>query len=178
MALVLVSLLWAATAAAQPASIIIDYPADGSLFPPDIVAPTFLWHDPDKRATSWRIDVAFADGSPGIQVRASGERLQTGEIDERCISETNKLPTLTAEQVETRTWKPDTRTWEAIKRQSVAGNATITITGFAHPDSRQAISRGQMTIQTSKDPVGAPIFYRDVPLMPSEGENGVIKRRH
>ena len=25
------------------------------------------------------------------------------------------------------------------------------------------------------DPVGAPIFYRDVPLMPSEGEKGVIK---
>ena len=30
-------------------------------------------------------------------------------------------------------------------------------------------------IQTSKDPVGAPIFYRDVPLMPSETEKGVIK---
>ncbi len=28
---------------------------------------------------------------------------------------------------------------------------------------------------TSKDPVGAPIFYRDVPLMPSETEKGIIK---
>ena len=37
------------------------------------------------------------------------------------------------------------------------------------------LSRGQVTIQTSRDPVGAPIFYRDVPLMPSAGENGVIK---
>ena len=30
-------------------------------------------------------------------------------------------------------------------------------------------------IQTSADPVGAPIFYRDVPLMPAETEPGVIK---
>jgi tetratricopeptide (TPR) repeat protein len=177
-ALVFAPLLWAAAAAAlnaQPASIIVDYPAEGSLFPPDMVAPTFLWRDPDKRATNWRIDVAFADGSPGIQVRSSGERLQTGEIDERCISETNKLPALTAEQAEARTWKPDAGAWQAIKRQSVAGRATITITGFADQDSRQAVSRGQVTIQTSMDPVGAPIFYRDVPLMPSEGENGIIK---
>ena len=37
------------------------------------------------------------------------------------------------------------------------------------------MSRGQVTIRTSTDPVGAPIFYRDVPLMPSEAEKGVIK---
>src|SRR5581483_2014511 len=172
-----VPLIWAAAATAlgsQPAAILIDYPAEGSLFPPDMVAPSFLWRDQDKRTTSWQIDVAFADGSAGIQVRSAGERLQTGEIDERCISETNKLPTLTPEQAEARTWKPDAGTWAAIKRQSVAGKATVTITGFA---DQEAVSRGQVTIQTSKDPVGAPIFYRDVPLMPSEGENGIIKPR-
>ncbi len=32
-----------------------------------------------------------------------------------------------------------------------------------------------MLLRTSKDPVGAPIFYRDVPLMPSKQEDGVIK---
>jgi tetratricopeptide (TPR) repeat protein len=32
-----------------------------------------------------------------------------------------------------------------------------------------------VTIQTSKDPVGAPIFYRDVPLMPEETQKGVIQ---
>jgi hypothetical protein len=31
-----------------------------------------------------------------------------------------------------------------------------------------------MAIQTSKDPVGAPIFYRDVPLMPSGTTKGAI----
>jgi tetratricopeptide (TPR) repeat protein len=37
------------------------------------------------------------------------------------------------------------------------------------------LSRGRVSILTSRDPVGAPIFYRDVPLMPSETEKGVIK---
>jgi len=32
-----------------------------------------------------------------------------------------------------------------------------------------------VSFTTSKDPVGAPIFYRDVPLMPSETKKGVIK---
>ena len=36
-------------------------------------------------------------------------------------------------------------------------------------------ARAQVRISTSPDPVGAPIFYRDVPLMPSEVEKGVIK---
>jgi len=159
----------------QPVSVTIDYPAEESIFPPDMVAPTFLWRDPDKSATTWRIDVTFADGSAGIQARSSGERIEVGEIDERCISETNKLPELTPQQAEARTWKPDATTWEAIKRQSVAGKARVTIAGFVDKDSRQPVSRGHVTIRTSKDPVGAPIFYRDVPLMPSEGENGVIK---
>ncbi len=168
-------LLHAGALSAQQPSITVDYPADGSIFPPDMVAPTFLWRDTDKSATTWRIEAMFADGSLAIQARSAGERIKIGEIDERCISETNKLPELTPQQAEAHTWKPDASTWAAIKRQSLAAKATITITGFTDKDAPQPVSRGQVTISTSKDPVGAPIFYRDVPLMPSEGENGVIK---
>jgi tetratricopeptide (TPR) repeat protein len=157
------------------AQITVDYPVEESIFPPDMAPPTFLWRDPDKRASTWRIDVTFGDGSVAVQARSAGERLQIGEIDTRCISETNKLPELTPQQAEAHTWKPDVATWGVIKRQSVAGKATVTLTGFAGQESRQPLSRGQVTIWTSKDPVGAPIFYRDVPLMPSEGVNGVIK---
>jgi tetratricopeptide (TPR) repeat protein len=32
-----------------------------------------------------------------------------------------------------------------------------------------------VALSTSADPVGAPIFYRDVPLMPSEGANHVVQ---
>ena len=53
--------------------------------------------------------------------------------------------------------------------------AMITISGFNENDGKNVLSRGRVSIQTSKDPVGAPIFYRDVPLMPSETEKGIIK---
>ena len=51
----------------------------------------------------------------------------------------------------------------------------MTITGWGGASAAAAVSRGKVVIQTSEDPVGAPIFYRDVPLMPSELQKGVIK---
>jgi hypothetical protein len=74
---------------------------------------------------------------------------------------------LTPIQAAQHTWKPDEATWTRIKEHSAASPATVTIgagAGAAH-----------IRIATSRDPVGAPIFYRDVPLMPSELEKGVIK---
>ena len=49
----------------QPAQVTIDYPAEGSIFPPEITAPTFLWRDAAESAQPWRIDVDFGDGSAG-----------------------------------------------------------------------------------------------------------------
>ena len=158
-----------------PARITIDYPAEASIFPPEITPPTFLWRDTEKTATVWRIDVLFADGSAEIHTTAKGERVRIGEIDPRCVAETNALPELTPQQAAARTWAPDARTWESIKKHSRAGAATVTITGFGDRNLEHAVSRGQVAIQTSKDPVGAPVFYRDVPLMPSELKRGVIK---
>jgi tetratricopeptide (TPR) repeat protein len=157
------------------AKITIDYPEDGSLFPPDIVAPTFIWRDESQEAVAWKIDILFRDGSKKIEARSSGERLAVGEIDERCISSTNELPKATPEQVSSHVWTPDAGTWEKLKQHSLADVATVTFTGFTAKDSKHPVSQGSITIQTSKDPVGAPIFYRDVPLMPSETEKGIIK---
>ncbi len=157
------------------APIVIDYPADGSVFPPDMAAPTFLWRDPAPGAVSWRIEVSFADGSPAIRVAAKGERMQIGEIDPRCVSPTNQLPALTPQQAAAHTWLPDPAIWAAIEKQSVAGAATVTISGFAAGNAGPPVSRGRMLLHTSPDPVGAPIFYRDVPLMPSKSATGVIK---
>ena len=122
--------------AAAPIS--IEYPADGSVFPPEITAPAFLWHD--SASAAWTIDVEFHDGAASIHARANAPA-----------------------------WVPDAAIWEQIKKHSVEGPATITITGTARN------ARARVSIHTSKDPVGAPIFYRDVPLMPSEVEKGVIK---
>jgi len=158
--------------AAQPAAITIDYPREGSVFPPDIAAPTFIWRDSTETATSWVIEVEFRGGGPPIRLQSRGDRLRIGEIDPRAAGETNELPKLTPEQAAARIWAPDAETWAAIKKDSARKPATVTITGFR---DRTPVSRGRVTIQTSRDPVGAPIFYRDVPLMPSELEKGVIK---
>jgi Flp pilus assembly protein TadD len=158
-----------------PAAITIDYPEDKSTFPPEITSPTFIWHDGGKAAMTWRIDVSFADGSAEIHAIAHGERMRIGKIDPDCVAATNELPRLTPRQAAARTWTPPSAMWETIKRHSVAGPATVTITGFDSAKLDHAVSHGHITIQTSRDPVGAPIFYRDVPLMPTETEKGVIE---
>src|SRR5512141_2220064 len=56
------------------APIIVDYPADGSVFPPEITPPAFLWRDAARAARWWEIQVEFGDGAPGIRVRAAAER--------------------------------------------------------------------------------------------------------
>ncbi len=160
---------------AKLATITVDYPAEGSIFPPEIALPTFLWRDAADSALIWTIEVTFTDGSAAIKSQSAGERLRPGEIDPRCISRSNELPKLTPDQAAARTWIPDAATWATIKRHSTEHLASVAITGFADEHLKHPISRGTVEIETSKDPVGAPIFYRDVPLMPSDSEKGVIK---
>lgn len=157
------------------APVTIDYPEPGAMFPPEIAAPTFLFRDIAAKAEAWLVEVTFDDRSPAIRVPAAGERLRVGEIDPRCESDTNQPPRLTPQQAAARTWIPDPITWSEMKRRSVAHNATVTITGFHDGKLRKPVSRGSVVIRTSRDPAGAPIFYRDVPLMPSDAEKGVIK---
>jgi Flp pilus assembly protein TadD/Tol biopolymer transport system component len=147
----------------RPQPITVDYPLEGSVFPPEFPPPTLQWRDASPRATAWAIDVAFGEGAaPALHAESRGEPLQIGEIDPRAVGSAH-------------TWIPDAATWEAIKKGSTGKAAVLTITGYRDAARRRAVSRGQVTIQTSTDPVGAPIFYRDVPLMPSAGEKGTIK---
>ena len=92
--------------ARQPAAIVVDYPAEGSVFPPEFPPPLVLWRDGGSRATSWTVEAIFADGGPPIRVEARGERMRVGPIDARCVSPTNEPPKLTAEQAAARTWRP------------------------------------------------------------------------
>ena len=149
----------------------IDYPLDGSIFPPGITPPTFIWRD--AAAGSWQIEVVFADRSAPIHIQSAGERMRVGAIDPECVSDTNEPPKLTPRQAASWTWTPDAATWAAIQARSTSQLATVTITGYnsAHGASSQA----RMALSTSGDPVGAPIFYRDVPLMPSQGANGTVQ---
>ncbi|MFY9802067.1 MAG: tetratricopeptide repeat protein [Candidatus Acidiferrales bacterium] len=164
-----------AAARPAPASITIDYPQDGSIFPPEITPPTFIWRDASSAATTWRIEVRFADGAKPIQVTSRGEPIKIGKIDPRCVSDTNKPPSLTPEQAAAHTWLTDAGTWAVIKQHSVEHPATIEISGIGDNASGGTVSHGRVTLTTSQDPVGAPIFYRDVPLMPSEGAKNFIQ---
>jgi len=151
----------------------IDYPLDGSTFPPEFPPPTWQWRDVTG-STSWQIEVAPGDGSPALSFESTGPGLRVGASDPRTVAATNEPPALTPEQASAHTWTPDEATWSKIKAHSVEKPARIVITGRRAGDTR-VLSRGALAIHTSKDPVGAPIFYRDVPLMPSENEKGVIK---
>jgi hypothetical protein len=148
----------------------IDYPESGSIFPPGITPPTFLWRD--AAGTSWTIDISFADGSQFIHFITKGERMRLGEIDPQTVSDSNQPPKLNAQQAETWTWTPDATAWSVIQAHTVSAPATLVITGYR--DGLSAWSQARMNFTTSKDEVGAPIFYRDVPLMPSAGVNGVV----
>jgi tetratricopeptide (TPR) repeat protein len=152
---------------AGAASLRLDYPAEGAVFPPDFSPPTFLWHD-DSPAASWKIEATFASGPP-LRIVTAGQRARVGEIDPDCISTTNRLPEADPKQ---RTWKPSASLWDQIRQRSVDAPVTLNWTGLA---AGRAVSSASVHIRISSDPVGAPIFYRDVPLMPTETEKGVIK---
>jgi Tfp pilus assembly protein PilF len=169
---VLAAAVWALISAAGVAAqssprIVIDYPEEGSIFPPDFAAATFLWRDSRAGGARWQIDIGFEDGLPALVRTSNGEFLRVGEIDPRAVAESNELPRLTPEQAATHTWKPDRDTWAEIQRRGAGKSFTVAIAAGG--------VRAQVRLSFSRDPVGAPIFYRDVPLMPSELEKGVIK---
>lgn len=156
------------------AALKIDYPLDESVFPPEIVAPTFLWHESAPQADTWLIDVALPQSSD-VYVLVSGRPAAVGEIDPDCIDENYGPYQPTPYQSSARSWTPDAAVWAAMKQGTIEAAATVTIFGFRSDQPDRLLSAGRMRFETSSDPVGAPIFYRDVPLLPSRGEQGVIK---
>lgn len=118
-----------------PGNLVLLYPHNGTLFPPDIALPTFRWKDQTGKADSWLV-IADING----EVEASSDLLARQE------------------------WKPDPETWARIKQKSQGKNIQMTILGVQESNSEKILSGTSIFIQTSYDEVGAPIFYRDVPL--------------
>ena len=115
--------------------ITVEYPYAGSLFPADIIAPTFKWRDIILEADLWKITVTFEDGKAPLEYR----------IDER-------------------QWRPSKEAWETIKKRSIEKRVTVRIRGFISEKPKTVVSEGAVEFGTSKDPVAAPIFYREVNL--------------
>ncbi|HLB74102.1 MAG TPA: tetratricopeptide repeat protein, partial [Sedimentisphaerales bacterium] len=153
--------------------IVVDYPFEGSVFPPEIVSPRFLWHDDAKGAGLWLVDVSFDTSPHHIYALTSG-RLPERRIDLDAVSPANEYYKPSGYDLSARAWSPDEATWGLIKASSIKGPATVTILGLSGGDLK-VLSRAAVRIRTSRDSVGAPIFYRDVPLMPSKTSKGEIK---
>ncbi len=164
-----------APAASSKPALILDIPVNGTIYPPEIIPPQFAWRD-DTPATIWRIEVVFGEHARSIKAWSNGEKMQLEPLDTGL--EGYVPPTLSEEQKRTHTWRPDAKTWAEIKKHSVDQPATVIVSGFASEKDKEPLSHAQATVQTSKDPVGAPIFYRDVPLLapaPETMQRGVIK---
>ncbi|HEX4006675.1 MAG TPA: tetratricopeptide repeat protein [Acidobacteriaceae bacterium] len=165
-----------ASADSQAKGITVEYPREGSLFPVDMVAPLFQWRDAHAGSKIWRVEVKFGERGPKIREWSVGELMKVGPVDDALTGFVP--PTLTPEQAASHTWRPDAKTWEQIKKHSQKQPAVIRFEGYSNKDDRQPVSSGQVTLATSPDPVGAPIMYRDVPLIPpppESEERGVIK---
>ncbi|MCK6554579.1 tetratricopeptide repeat protein [Candidatus Binatia bacterium] len=113
----------------------VTYPLDGTLFPPEIVAPTFVWDDRSAGVDRWFVVTQFGDGEPPFMFSASERR-----------------------------WRPSEQDWAQIKRRSLEKDATVVVAGVDSRDPAKILSSARVRIQTSTDEVGDSIFYREVPL--------------
>jgi tetratricopeptide (TPR) repeat protein len=128
-----------ATVAAAPdateARLQITYPLEGTLFPPESVAPTFVWEDETASADRW--DVVVRDDAGSEVLRAS---------------------------VDAPRWRPSEEGWKQMKRRSVDRDAEVIVTGVGQTKRATGSSSARVHIRTSKDEVGDSLFYREVPL--------------
>ncbi len=113
----------------------IEYPLDGSVFPPEISSPTFRWVDSSGPNRSYGIDINFRDGQALLEFGIRGTY-----------------------------WRPDAQTWETIKARSREKPARFTVRLLDAGAQNTIAAEASISISTSSDEVGAPIFYRDVNL--------------
>jgi Flp pilus assembly protein TadD len=83
----------------------IKYPLDESLFPPEIVAPTFVWDDKTEGVKQWTVLLRFDDTEEVLRFPTNEPR-----------------------------WRPSEADWAEIKQRSVERDAEVAIVGVG-PDA-------------------------------------------
>jgi tetratricopeptide (TPR) repeat protein len=142
-----------------------DYPLQDAVFPPDMAPPTFVWSDPATGADTWLIDVSARAGRNHLYVLTQGASApRENDTDPRTISAAVAAYQPPAPPVPVRRWMPDGQVWDEIVGLSGGQAVVATIAGLRGDKPGQILSRGSIRFSVSQDPVGAPIFYRDVPL--------------
>lgn len=154
----------------------VRYPFEGSLFPPDIVAPEVLWND-GSGSRRWLVTIRFGSTRDTLHVLCNGKRVEP-IIDAQCVRDDNGYEE-SAMIASAHGWRPSEATWHLIKQCSASNALDMTICGLggdpAENGGTRVVSRGSVSFAMAREPVGAPLFYRDVPLMPSRTKEGVVK---
>ncbi len=112
----------------------IQYPYDQAVFPPESVPPTFRWSTTIQDVDVWLVHVTFKAGEPIDALARDTE------------------------------WTPDDPTWKAVQARSLGSLARVSILGVNSRAGRAITVGTSFSLSTSKDRVGAPLFYREVPL--------------
>jgi tetratricopeptide (TPR) repeat protein len=120
---------------AEAPSLKILRPLDGSVFPPDIAAPQLQWQDSTAGVGRWTIRIEFDGARPSMQFDSNA-----------------------------REWSPPDDAWEEIKQHSSETPAAVKLCGMSRQSPERVLSSDEVSIRTSRDEVGAPIFYREVNL--------------
>ena len=120
----------------------VQEPADGAVFPPEIAPPVFVWQHKISDIDLWFLEVTLSMG-------------------------TRRLAALTT----TPFWVPEADQWEWIKSLSVESPAVFTVYGLSSERGCQILAKGSRSIRTSKDRLGALVFYQQMPLPFSYAEN-------
>lgn len=113
----------------------IGYPLDETIFPPEIIPPTFQWKDDHPKSRSWLVHITFQDAKNPVYYLCDEPE-----------------------------WTPNPEEWEAIKKQSLEKSAELVVIGVGRGLLTKIISADKVTFKTSGDEVGAPVFYREVNL--------------
>jgi tetratricopeptide (TPR) repeat protein len=79
----------------------IAYPLEGTLFPPEIVAPTFVWNDATEGVERWQVLVRFDAAEEPLRFAAAEAR-----------------------------WRPSEEDWAALKQRSVERDAEVAVIGL------------------------------------------------
>lgn len=110
------------------------YPLDGTVFPPEAPPPILRWRPDLSGSDTWVLSVDAAGMS---------------------------RMTFTSENHQ---WSPSESNWQTIKQHSSEKPCSIAIIGVKRAEPGEILSAATLNLNTSTDPVGAPIFYREVNL--------------
>jgi tetratricopeptide (TPR) repeat protein len=120
---------------AEPSGIVVDYPRNGTIFPPEMPAPEFLWHDPFPGEGKYLFSVTTREGEE-----------------------------LVTQRVTSRNWRPEPEVWETLKSVSKHETLFFTLAGKGKGIFKNTLSSGRISFSFSSDSVGASVFFREVPL--------------